>query len=903
MASSNNTTEAEEADSDEERTELPIERGFPIEQVNDLAEKEGRAKIHHRPIYTMHKWWARRLGCVFRTISLYTLLDDSDKVSIHEYAEDIDGTGEGTVQGSLGGGASVEQLMKNVDMTDADALWELYTQDVRVNDKKVLDPFMGGGTSLVEASRFGAEVHGQDLNPVAWFVTQKELQAGQTDVETLTDAFDEVESKVASKITSHYKTPCPNGNHEADIVAAFWVKELDCVGCGKSVPLFNDYRVGKGRYGDDGYNVYCREGDSIVRVDDWKDEFRCTCGDEPHTFVPSEGTTGSGNYSCPDCGLSYSIKDAIEEQDGVSLRLYAIEYYCPHCDEAGEEKEVYRGYKTAVEEDTENFESAVKKWEENEDLREYVPTEDIPRGAITESSSISGNDIFDHGYQKWTDMYNGRQLYTLSTLLKAIDEVEDQHAKEYLLLAFSECLRFNSMVIGYQASNNHIQDLWKTNSFESPDTPAESNVWGTEYGMGSFQKTWRLVRRGVEYAHAPTDRELENGSTEETPEFAQPIGESAHVKLGDSRNLDFEDEFDAVITDPPYYDNIIYSEVANFHYVWLKILLEGEYEGFDSPSTPQAESVVANPAVGKDKDKFESEIKQAFSGIHDALVDDGTLVFSYHHNSADSWGELLKALCDVKFEVTATYPVNADTHKFIKGEAVSFDIIVVARPIEERTQIQWRQLRREIVRTARETRKTLEEERELSVGDIGVIEMGECFREYSKHHGKVIRGGEVMDAKDVVEEIYGIIQEGSEEGAVDTFLRLLDHDVDDFNTVNKLVRGTATSIEELEDRRLIETNGDIYLGTWDNEKRVTYIQERANGDGSKLSTLAKAQLLRYKYDIGASVQNQLDAWDGMDSELHDILKDLSEATGDETYERIIEGNYSLGTFDRGDSDE
>ncbi len=56
----------------EERKELPIERGFPIERVNEIAEKEGRgvAKQYYRPIYTMHKWWARRLGCVFRTISI-----------------------------------------------------------------------------------------------------------------------------------------------------------------------------------------------------------------------------------------------------------------------------------------------------------------------------------------------------------------------------------------------------------------------------------------------------------------------------------------------------------------------------------------------------------------------------------------------------------------------------------------------------------------------------------------------------------------------------------------------------------------------------------------------------------------------------------------------------------------
>jgi adenine-specific DNA methylase len=72
------------SDSNASRSDLPIERGFPIEQVNDLADREGRAKLHYRPLTTMHKWWARRLGCVFRTISLYSLVSDPDRVSVRD---------------------------------------------------------------------------------------------------------------------------------------------------------------------------------------------------------------------------------------------------------------------------------------------------------------------------------------------------------------------------------------------------------------------------------------------------------------------------------------------------------------------------------------------------------------------------------------------------------------------------------------------------------------------------------------------------------------------------------------------------------------------------------------------------------------------------------------------------
>ncbi|MFB9812747.1 DUF1156 domain-containing protein, partial [Haloarcula sebkhae] len=196
----------------QKRTELPIERGFPIERVNEIAAKEGRAKMYYRPIYTMHKWWARRLGCVFRAISLYTLLDDPEKVSVFEpghegstlasYDDDADGESD----------LDVASLLERVDMTDPESLWELYPKDVRVEDKKVLDPFMGGGTSLVEASRFGAELTGNDLNPVAWFVTKKELEGGDTSVDELQEAFTQVKQGAADRVKQVYKTPCPNGD-------------------------------------------------------------------------------------------------------------------------------------------------------------------------------------------------------------------------------------------------------------------------------------------------------------------------------------------------------------------------------------------------------------------------------------------------------------------------------------------------------------------------------------------------------------------------------------------------------------------------------------------------------------------------------------------------------------------
>jgi len=879
-----------------DRTELPIERGFPIERINEIAAKEGRAKMYYRPVYTMHKWWARRLGCVFRSICLYALLDDPEAVEVHE-------PGENGTLGDFGGGHSdVEHLIENVDMTDPESLWELYPKDVRIADKKILDPFMGGGTSLVEASRFDVEADGYDLNPVAWFVTKKQLDAGETDVEALEAAFERVEADVADEITQYYRTPCPNGasasggaghgEHDADVMYNFWVKEVDCVSCGHAAPLFKDYRIAKGRYeNDEKYNVLCPDCSEVVLVDDWRSE--CRCSECSHEFVPEEGTVSRGKYSCPDCGQKYGITDAIQEQDGYDLRLYAVEYYCPECDEQGRRKSAVKGYKAAETADRELFDEARQEWEASEGLRAYVPDEALPPGHMISER----NPVFDHGYQDWTDMFNSRQLLCLSTLLKAIEKVDDRNCREFLLLAFSDMLRTNTMMTSYQFSANKSNHIFKTNSFDPPNQPCEGNIWGSEYGMGTFESIWEMIESGIEYAGAPTERYVADGEAKKTPPFAQPIGENTTVHQGDMRHIDADGEYDAVITDPPYYDNIIYSEVSDFFYVWQKILLEGEYDGFDRAKTPRAESIVANPYLGKGSEEFESELHESFSVVHRALKDDGVLAFTYHHSDSESWGELLESLCDVGFEVTATYPISADMNKFIGGEAVSFDIIIVARPAGDREPISWNSLRRNIVRTAKRTHQRLTENRDLSDGNVGVIEMGRAFHEYSKHHGKVRRDGEIMDAKEVVNEIYGIIQQGSDAGEIDVFLDLLEMDDPTYSDLNMLTRGTSANPDTMKDALLYRLDdGEFVLGTWTDEKRLAYIQERVNGDSDDgLTPLDKAQLLRSRYERGKSIQNYLDKW-GVSDDLRELCAELAAASDDDVYRRILGGDRTLGDY-------
>jgi len=882
---------------DSGRTERPIERGFPIERVNEIAAKESRAKQWYRPIYTMHKWWARRPGCLFRAITLYSLLDedtDPEELAVYE-------PGENQTLGSNGHSATeLVDAAANVDMDNPESLWEFYPKDVRLpEDTKVLDPFAGGGTSLVEASRFGVESEGYDLNPVAWFVTKKELEAGETDVEELEAAFERVRDDVADEITQYYRTPCPNGEgdhaHDADVMYNFWVKELDCTSCGHTIPLFKDYRVAAGRYdNDDSYNVLCPDCGAVTLVDDWQAE-ESQCDECFATFDASEGHVSRGGYyNCPECGLKEGITDGIAEQGKPDERLYAVEYYCAECEEMGEPRAVYKGYKRAGVADERLYETAAAEWAERSDLHEYVPDESIPAGATTVVDSgvnYDGHDVFNHGYEQWTDMFNDRQLLCLATLVAGIDDVPETDLRELLLLVFGDSLMFNNMLSIYNKAATKIEGVFRLNAFVPQVGIIENNPWGAPAGRGTFSNTFEKLKRGVEFADAPTERYVDAGESTETDPFAQAVGERASVHQGDMREITAEDEYDAVITDPPYYDNIIYSELSDYFYVWQKLLLEDDRPGFDREKTPRADSIVTNPYLDKTADDFEHEIGEALSVIRRALKDDGVLAFTYHHSDSESWGELLTSLCRNDFEITATYPISSDLNKFTGGDAVSFDIVIVARPTENREPTSWRTLRREIVRTARETRDTLEENRELASGDIGVIEMGKCFQEYSKHHGQVHRAGEIMDAKEVVDQIYGIIQE-ADLGETDVYRDLLEQRNPTTDDLNKLLRRADATQDRMAEMELVSTDAaGLELLDWRDETRQAYAKAAVENPDNTATTLDRAHLLRNVYEQDGSRKEYLEEWDT--NELQELCEDLARVTGDETYLKMLGADVTL----------
>ena len=848
--------------SSNEKINRPIEEYFPIHQVNRIANKESKAKRWYRPVYTMHKWWARRLGSVFRTILLYSLADEHMRV-IQNDGEIFDGK-----------------------MWDGDpkSLWDFYLEDVDFEGKTVLDPFFGGGTTIVEALRMGCNVVGSELNPVAWFVTKKEIEL--VDLEKLDRAFKELEETIAPEIKRYYKTTCPHCKQEADAMYYFWVKVLPCLNCGSEVPLFKSYRVASIRPQkvlDDelngaksGYWIYCPKCATIFPVSNYREEAHCpNCS---HSLYPEKGNTSGKYYTCPDCGHKDVIIETIRKNGKPQERMYAVEYYCSRCDaEDNPHLMNGKGYKPIGEKDLQLFQKAKDEFQEIESQLP-IPNQDIPKGKETHPR------LENHGYKKFRDMFNDRQLLNLGKLLHEIKKIEDANIKELLLLPFSKALNSNNQLCKY--SNNHvIRDMFSSHAFHPSTTPVENNVWGVKYGARTFRLYYKNLEDGKKYCANPVERGYKKGKLIKkemkvpiegvvSPDFLQ-LGDSKNTILycGDSSYLPIPDKsVDLIVTDPPYFDNVMYSELSDFYYVWLRESLKESYDYFNANLTPKSSEIVKNRSMNKSANDFTLGLIDVMKESHKKLKDNGLMIFTFHHSDTTAWASVLNSVLESGFFITAVYPIQAEmstsTHIHSKGN-IEYDMIIICRKRGKVIQkTSWEKIYDRIYFKAHDTIKELETETErLALGDMFVIAMGKCLEEFSKHYPNVYYKGKRLTVQEALDDIRAIVDTHFMEGRFDEFQRKLDtpsaayltflatgSDKVSYTSLNKRLQQRAISIEDFLKWGMAKQEGSKIVKL-DLEDRAEFIEQKKSQNVSAIDRAHYIQYLKEVKDDPAAIKN------------------------------------------------
>jgi adenine-specific DNA methylase len=865
----------------------PIEEYFPIEQVNEIADKESKAKRYYRPVYTMHKWWARRLGSVFRSMLLYSLADEDNMKVLKSNSKD----GENKRLDTTHLDESNDQNLVDANWDgNPETLWnDFYLEDVSFEDKTVVDPFMGGGTTIVEALRMNANVVGKDLNPVAWFTVKKETEP--VDLDKLDEAFEKLEEEVAPEIKKYYKTTCPECEETADAMYYFWVKELDCRNCGSTTPLFKDYRVAKNRSNNvehkqkaicescgetykpgencphcgeefqhkNYYHVHCPKCEEIFECADYKEETTCPyCENQFNPY--NDGPAGGAEFTCTDSSCpSTNVLTAIEEQGKPEERLWAVEYYCSKCD--------MKGYKKAEKEDKDLYKEAAREFEENKN-RLPIPQQEIPEGKETTPR------LPNWGYEKFKDMFNDRQLLNLGKLLSEIKEIEDNKVREILTLIFSNTTDYNNMFCLYNNQRNHPEHLFLHHAYIPRTTPTENNLWGSEYGRGTFKKEFKMIREGVKYGNQPFEKYRENDETKETDmNISTAHDEEDDILCGDSSYLEIDDKsVDAIITDPPYFDNVMYSELSDFFYVWLREALKDEYDYFQSELAPKSAEAVKNSDRGKTEEDFTDSLTRVFAESRSKLKDEGLMAFTFHHGSTDAWASVLGSVLDSGFYISAIYPIQAEMstslHIQKKGN-IEYDMIIVCRKRDDEPEEGiWSEMEDRIYLEAKEeVEKLRTEDRELTQGDMFVITIGKCLEIYSKHYPEVYRDGEKVSVSDALESIQEIVDGQIMGGMFDDLATELDlisatyisyiagrGGEIGYSSLNKNLQQRSVDISDLTDSGVVKQEGSKVIVP-DLEDRAEEIESKSEDN---LTSVDRAQYLAYLKDE-----------DRLASEMHD----------------------------------
>lgn len=612
-----------------------IEDGFPFEYLSEVAEVESWRKEVYRPVYHTHKWWAQRLGSVFRAAIL----------------------GATAPAGS--------------------AIMDLFWQPIRLPGVVVFDPFMGSGTTVGEAHKLGCTAIGRDINAVA----ARSVRTALSEIreQELRDLFAELDRKVGATLRGLYRGLDAKGR-ETDVLYFFWVKAVPCPECSASTRLFSSQIFARHAYAAKNPQVHivcpgcCEIFPGLVT------DSTARCPACKMSFDPQQGAAGRQTASCRSCKHEFPIAKTVRALG----RPPAHELYAKLVLTAEGEKEYLR----ITDDDRARFERAAER----------VVAEELPIPRVEIADGYNTKQALNYGYRYWSDFFNDRQLLALVTLAKAIQELPEGPSRDALATLFSGVLEFNNMFASYKGEGTGaVRHMFSHHVLKPERMPIEANVWGTPKSSGSFSTLFesRLIR-ALGYKAAPFELAVEYEGKQKkgrkvvgiSPPMGAQIRElkkgelpkagGVYVSCGDSSNTGMADaSVDLVLTDPPFFDNVHYSELADFFFVWQELFF-----GARSPAgrgTTRHKGEVQDTDV----DRFATKLQAVFRESLRVLKDEGLLVFSYHHSRDEGWTSVCDAVLGAGFSFVHAQPVKAEMSvaapKTQAKEPIDIDVMLVCR--------------------------------------------------------------------------------------------------------------------------------------------------------------------------------------------------------------------------------
>lgn len=518
------------------------------------------------------------------------------------------------------------------------------------------------------------------------------------------------------------------------------------------------------------------------------------------------------HFTCAACGREGNTLESVRPTEHTApVAAYTLQCHCPQCDAEGY---TYGGryFKAPDEYDIKRLAESEKEWNSRSegDLTEYWPKAELWVSYMTHK--LNGG-IANWGYTHWWKMFNPRQLLVQTSLLKAITEAPEESwpldVREQALGAFQQYLRNQNMFIFWNPQRDTPEPMFSNANYH-PKMQVIENCVFNNLGRGNWQSSSAKCIEGMDWARTPWELvvTIDEKAKSEKGFPEDPLIPGNEPYCGSSTDLSMlsSEQFDLVITDPPFGNNLFYADLADFFYVWLRLPLRKWYAGlpeaayFEPERTPHSMEAVDNSVEHPDdREDYEKEpfieskhlariqeltgdaalaekdpnplyrpqpssdfYSQTLSAVWAEagrrLKDGGIMAFTFHHNEDQAWIDILKALFDAGYVLVATYPIRSDETKGDSGafgsRKIEYDIIHVCRKrIEAPEPVSWARMRRWVKDESVRLKDLLEHThgKTLPESDLRVILRGKSLEFYSRHYGQVFSGdGQVLEVRDAL---------------------------------------------------------------------------------------------------------------------------------------------------------
>jgi len=664
-----------------------IEKAFDIPFIADLAQREKQIQQNYRPIIAVHKWFARRPGTLFRGL-LLSEFSDRPLREVFYKANDLSG-------------------------------------------RHVADPFMGGGTPLLEANRVGCDVTGFDINPMSYWIVKQEIE--HLDLGAYAKAAESLRATLEKEIGQLYRTRCTFcGSHDAHVKYFLWVKVKPCHECGKEVDLFPGYLLSSNSRHPK--NVFiCSACGELTETIDRKDPGHCNhCATE----LTLNGPAKRRRCRCPACGAENHYPDA--SLGAPTHRLFAMEYHCPRC----KSSHAGRFFKKPDDQDMARIADVEGRWSRMRP--KHVPDDEIPSGDET-------NRLHRWGYTRYREMFNSRQLLGLELSARIIAKTPNERVRNALATNLSDLLRYQNMLCRYDTRALKSLDIFSVHGFPVGLIQCESNFLGIMepgrnmcVGSGGWANIIEKFKKAKSYCDHPFEVRYQGRSKRIIPVKGEWIGDHFNgdgsqparvidISCQDAASSKLPDaSLDAVFTDPPYFGNVQYAELMDFCYVWLRNLVGQNSNAFNADSTRTPDELTGNVDMGRGIDHFTEGLSSVFQRMARALKPGSPLAFTYHHNNVEVYYPVAVAILDAGLTCSASLPCPAEMGASIHISGTGSSIIDTVFVCRKTGAMQRKWLAETPNEVARIVKEDLDQLRvgnvKPSPGDIRCVTYGHLIR-------------------------------------------------------------------------------------------------------------------------------------------------------------------------------